>query len=117
MTFPNEENEQHFTKEQYPGINNTIKFSEKLNMGYRWYDSHNVEPAYPFGHGLSYTTFDYKNETLGVSANKTVSLSVMNNGTRPGKEVVQLYLGFPASAGEPPKLLKGFQKISLMPGE
>lgn len=77
-------------------------------MGYRWYDSQNVNPAYPFGHGLSYTNFDYKNETLGVSANKTVSLSIQNNGTRQGKEVVQLYLGFPASAGEPPKLLKGF---------
>ena len=51
-------------------------------MGYRWYDSHNVDPAYPFGHGLSYTTFDYKNETLGVSVNKTISLSVQNNGTR-----------------------------------
>lgn len=65
-------------------------------MGYRWYDSHNVEPAYSFGHGLSYTSFEYKNETLGVSADKRVSLSVKNSGKRQGKEVVQLYLGFPS---------------------
>jgi len=117
VTYPNQPNEQHFSQEQYPGVNHTVNYSEKLNMGYRWYDFHKIEPAYPFGHGLSYTQFDYKNNTLGVSSNKSISLSVQNTGNRFGKEVVQMYLGFPEKSNEPPRLLKGFQKIGLGPNE
>lgn len=94
-----------------------MSYSEKLNMGYRWYDAHEINPAYPFGHGLSYTQFAYQNNTIGIAPNRSVSLNVQNTGSRYGKEVVQLYLGFPAAAGEPPKLLKGFHKIGLGAGE
>jgi beta-glucosidase len=69
---------------------------------------------YPFGHGLSYTTFDYKQ--VQVQGRK-VTVDVENSGKVHGKEVVQLYLGFPKEAGEPPKLLKGFSKIALEANE
>jgi beta-glucosidase len=55
FTMPNAENEQKMSKSQFPGINGTSQYSEKLEVGYRWYDAHSVAPAYPFGHGLSYT--------------------------------------------------------------
>jgi len=83
-------------------------------MGYRWYDFHNVEPMYPFGHGLSYTTFKYDAESLKVE-DRNVSITVTNSGKLTGKEVVQLYVGFPEEAGEPPQMLKGFKKIELDP--
>lgn len=57
-------------------------------MGYRWYDAHKIDPAYPFGHGLSYTQFDFKNKTLDIAAGRNISLSVQNVGKRYGKEVV-----------------------------
>jgi len=63
-TMPNGFNEQKMTPEQYPGVNHVRTYSEKLLMGYRWYDFHNVTPLYPFGHGLSYTTFEYNAESL-----------------------------------------------------
>ena len=97
---------------------------EKLLVGYRWYDFHKVEPAFPFGHGLSYTTFHYSDLVItprvcGPSgcADPTVTLEVTNNGTlgtRPGAEVVQVYLEFPASAGEPPQQLKHFAKTAVL---
>ena len=91
---------------------------EKLLVGYRWYDQHNATPAFAFGHGLSYSTFDYTN--LEVSSSNgplglAVSVDVANSGAVEGAEVVQLYLSFPAQAGEPPQQLKGFQKVQLSP--
>ena len=118
-TMPMTAFDQKMTVDQFPGINGTSQFSEKLEMGYRFYDAHNITPAYPFGHGLSYTQFKYDRDSLKVadtSSAKSVSIKVKNIGKMKGKEVVQLYLGFPKSAGEPPKLLKGFKKIDLAPG-
>jgi hypothetical protein len=78
------------------------------------YDAHNSEPLFPFGHGLSYTTFAYSH----VSATSVgVNVTVSNSGPVSGSEVAQLYLSFPASAGEPPQQLKGFEKVVLAPGE
>ena len=83
-------------------------------MGYRWYDHHQVEPAYPFGHGLSYTSFEYGEIQFNSDG---PYLNVINTGDAKGKEVIQLYIGFPEGYGEPPKLLKGFSKVELAPNE
>ena len=82
--------------------------------GYRWYDHHQIEPAYCFGHGESFTSFHYSGLHVSTSA---VSLTLQNNGSVAGAEVVQLYLSFPSGAGEPPQQLKGFEKVHLEAGE
>jgi len=114
LTFPNSENDINMTQEMYPGKNGISVYSEGLEVGYRWYNAHDVAPAFPFGHGLSYTPFLYSG--LKVQG-RTVSCSVKNTGDVDGAEVPQLYLGFPASAQEPPKQLKGFQKVMLKAGD
>lgn len=121
LTFPVSSNQvPASTLAQYPGIDHRVSYSESLRVGYRWYDASNQAPLFPFGHGLSYTTFAYSNLTVSAvspSGQVTVSVDVNNTGTRAGAEVAQLYLGFPAAAGEPPKQLKGFHKVSLQPGQ
>ena len=120
MTFPATEHQgpgAYFLG--YPGDGMTVNYSEGVLVGYRWYDARNQEPLFPFGFGLSYTTFRYgglqADYTVGEGV--TVRARIANTGTREGAEVVQLYLGCPAAAGEPPKQLKGFEKILLKPGE
>ncbi|EGD72488.1 hypothetical protein PTSG_00514 [Salpingoeca rosetta] len=115
LTFPNIDNEVGFTERQYPGLDNAAQayYDEKLLVGYRWYDARGVTPAFPFGHGLSYTTFKYANLR---STGNAVSVDISNTGSRDGEEVVQLYLGFPSSAGEPPKQLKGFSRVLVSQG-
>jgi len=113
VTLPNVDNEVGFSTAQYPGINNEGSYSELLNVGYRWYAANKVTPKFPFGHGLSYTTFTYSNLKIN---GRTISADITNSGPVAGAEVPQLYLNFPASAGEPPIQLKGFQKIQLSPG-
>lgn len=112
MTFPLGENDQNFTKSQWPGTKHSLlsrftysNYSEGLFIGYRWYDANDVTPAYPFGHGLSYTTFEYNAGTLKQSG-RNVSIEITNTGKWDGKEVAQLYLGFPEWTNEPPKLLE-----------
>merc|ERR1712070_964192 len=107
------ENEVEMTPDMYPGKNGISVYSEGLEVGYRWYNAHNVKPAFAFGHGLSYTQFEYSDLQINQ---RSVSISVKNTGDVDGAEVPQLYLGFPASAQEPPKQLKGFQKIQLKSG-
>lgn len=111
------------TKDQSPGIQADLHYlekvshyTEKLLVGYRWYDYHKVEPRYPFGHGLSYTSFKYDEKSLKLAGRK-VSISVNNTGDVQGKEVVQMYIGFPEKSGEPPKILRGFKKVDLKPNE
>ncbi len=110
------------TAERYPGVGGQVHYTEGLRVGYRHFDSQAIEPRYPFGHGLSYTSFEYSN--LGIDPSQTttdgsitVSVDVKNSGTRAGAEVVQLYLGFPLETSEPPRQLKGFEKVMLQPGE
>ena len=108
------------TTAQFPGVSGHVSYSEGLQIGYRWYDANNVAPLYPFGFGLSYTTFGYSNLTVSAvspSGQVQIGFDLTNTGGRTGAEVPQLYLGFPPAAGEPPKLLKGFQRISLSPGQ
>lgn len=107
---------------QFPGVNGKVLYSEGIFVGYRWYDAHHITPLFPFGYGLSYTTFGFSH--LTVSPGSTTSLgtirvgaTVTNTGTRAGADVAQLYVGDPAATGEPPRQLKGFQRVSLAPGQ
>jgi beta-glucosidase len=90
-----------------------IDYPEKANVGYKWYDATGKTPQFPFGHGLSYTTFAYS--ALAVSS-RQVTFSVSNTGGRPGEEIAQVYAAIPA-AGEPPRRLIGWAKVALQPGE
>ena len=101
-----------------------IKYNEGIFVGYRWADMQKeVKPLFPFGHGLSYTTFEYGKptadaKTMTADGTLTVRVTVKNTGTREGQEVVQLYISDKkASLPRPVKELKGFQKIRLAPGE
>ncbi|WP_106402056.1 beta-glucosidase family protein [Actinocorallia populi] len=91
----------------------TVRYTERLHVGYRRYNARKLPVAYPFGYGLSYTKFKYSR--LKVSGNR-VQVTVTNTGNRSGSAVPQLYLTFPRSAGEPPRQLKGFKKVTLAPG-
>jgi beta-glucosidase len=106
------------TAAQWPGVNNQVQYSEGLDVGYRWYDAHNVTPMFPFGFGLSYTTYTFSDLHVGALSNgvATVTATVHNTGTRAGTDVAQLYVSNPASDGEPPHQLKGFQRITLAAG-
>ena len=99
----------------YPGEKLHVEYAEGIYVGYRGFDKHNIEPLFPFGYGLSYTTFDYSGLKIAFP---TVSVSVRNSGTRAGAEVVQLYLQPPSSrVDRPVKELKGFGRVVLQPGE
>lgn len=120
LTFPNVENEQNFSTIQWPGINGQANYTEGAYFGYRWYQKHGVKPAFPFGFGLSYTSFDYS-ELRYDPTTRTVTCVVTNSGHAVGQEVAQLYLGLPPGVRgltSPAKQLKGFHKTSLLgPGE
>jgi len=107
----------------FPGEAGTCRYSEGLYTGYRWYDAREIEPLFPFGHGLSYTRFEYSDLTvdkpsLSDAEALAVSLRVRNVGDRAGKEVVQLYVRERAPRlRRPDRELRAFAKVSLEPGE
>jgi beta-glucosidase len=139
VTFPVSESQTPTSSpSQYPGTNGQVNYSEGLGVGYRGYDAENITPMFPFGYGLSYTTFAFsrlkvdpplvRNAVSGPGASScgcngqgtrlgTVSATVTNTGKVAGAEVAQLYLGDPAVAGEPPRQLEGFAKVYLKPGQ
>ena len=123
---------------EFPGVNGQVNYSEGIDVGYRYYETTNETPLFPFGYGLSYTNFSFSHLRVtpssvndssstpgatscncnGQSRNQlTVSATVTNTGSVAGAEVAQLYLGDPAVAGEPPRQLKGFDKVYLRPGQ
>ncbi|MCC8185992.1 MAG: glycoside hydrolase family 3 C-terminal domain-containing protein [Bacteroides sp.] len=124
MTFPvryeDVPSAAHFPK---PGENpEYIEYTDGIYVGYRYFSSFDVQPAYPFGYGLSYTQFDYspvKVEEVAATGEKEISFQVKNTGSVPGKEVVQLYVSSPAGLiDKPVKELKAFVKTGLLsPGE
>ncbi len=121
MTFPKklEDSPAHAIGE-YPGKDNVVHYNEGIMVGYRYFDTKKVEPQFPFGHGLSYTTFLYENLQLtkGDNQSVTATVTVRNTGSRPGAEVMQLYVkDVECSVERPDKELKGFQKVMLQPGE
>merc|ERR1712038_897206 len=102
--MPKTETDLKMTQDQYPGVQTngqyTTTYSEKLEVGYRWYHVHGVTPAFPFGHGLSYTTFSYKNVKVAQTGDGAkVTLTLKNTGGVSGAEVVQVYVTYPESAG------------------
>ncbi len=111
------------TPAQFPGVGGKVLYSEGIDVGYRWYDARNLTPLFPFGYGLSYTSFAFSDlhvtppQLAGRGAPVKVTARVTNTGRVAGSEVAQLYLGDPAAAGEPPRQLKGFQRVALGPGQ
>lgn len=104
---------------EYPGTEYTVLYNERMFVGYRYYDLHPEEIVYPFGHGLSYTTFEYSNMQIVRDGDVfKVSITVKNTGKVDGAEVVQLYVGDPVSTVvRPVKELKAFLKVYIKAGE
>jgi beta-glucosidase len=124
------------TEEQYPGIDGVVDYSEGIFVGYRYFDEQDIQPLFAFGHGLSYTSFDYVNLSVelkqasqevtdfGIDSIRPssppieVGVEIRNTGSHAGAEVVQLYLGVPNKpVAMPPKQLKSFRKIFLEPDQ
>jgi len=106
----------------YPGKDLQMDYEEGLYIGYRWYERENITPLYPFGHGLSYTSFSYTNfraiPPKGASSVAAFEVVITNSGEAEGKEVVQCYASVQNSKIDRPlKELKKFQKVNLAPGE
>jgi beta-glucosidase len=111
---------------RYPAVNGVYDYSEGLDVGYRWYQQEDQTPLFPFGYGLSYTTFRVSHLSTGPGSVQAtsrgtgqvhLSVDVTNTGRRTGTDVVQVYLGYPKGSGEPPKSLKTFAKVQLKPGQ
>jgi beta-glucosidase len=124
FTFPEklEDNGTHKLGD-YPGTDKEESYKESIFVGYRWTDKENVKPLFPFGHGLSYTTFEYGkaiagNKEMTADGKISFSVNVKNTGNREGAEIVQLYISdLKSSLPRPVKELKGFEKVFLKPGE
>jgi beta-glucosidase len=143
VTFGNTAREAAYaTEAQYPGIHEdtgvgggrgrepipgepqlVTRYTEDLQMGYRWYEANGVTPVFPFGFGLSYTTFAYSDLSVATSMDQTTGHAVLrvgyritNTGNVLGAEASQVYVTLPPEAGEPSKRLVGFQKVTLRPG-
>ena len=112
----------HFGTLSYPGDSINQEYKEDILVGYRWHDTKKIPALYPFGHGLSYTTFEYGKpvasaRSMTADGSITVRVPVTNTGSRDGKETVQFYIGDDkASVIRPVKELKGFDKLSIAPG-
>ena len=120
------------TVQEYPGVpvpgtrNLIVHYSEGIFVGYRYYNEHHLKPLFPFGFGLSYTTFHFGHLSIratrlviGRSKSLRVRFTVTNTGKRYGAEVAQVYLGYPSSKAvpEPPEQLQGFARVTLRPGQ
>ena len=94
-----------------------VTYDEGVKVGYKWYDAENKPVLFPFGYGLSYTTYSYSNLKVTSGQNPRVSFTVTNIGNRAGAEVAEVYASLPAAAAEPPKRLVGWNKVALNAGE
>jgi beta-glucosidase len=127
-TYPRSENDLLTAgrAERYPGTDEgdgypVIRYSEGLRMGYRWFQSERIEPLFPFGYGLSYTSFALTQTSVDAGARPgavplRIRATVTNTGEVAGAEVVQVYLELPEATGQPPRRLVGFRKVYLEPG-
>jgi len=104
------------TSSSFPGVNSTVDFGTGLAIGYRWYQATRTRPLFPFGFGLDYTLFSLSAVTAHTtSSGVIVQATVTNVGTRRGADVVQAYVHYPSSTGEPPDLLRAFARVDLAP--
>ncbi len=94
-----------------------VTYDEGVKVGYKWYDAEHKPVLFPFGFGLSYTTYSYSNLMVTPGKNPHVTFTVANTGSRAGAEIAEVYASLPASASEPPKRLVGWSKVKLNPGE
>jgi beta-glucosidase len=120
ITFP--KSEADLPSGVAPPAAGAVTYTEGLFMGYRWYDGRGIAPLFPFGYGLSYSSFSYGSVQVSPPATDgtrpiQVAFTVTNTGARAGAEVAEVYLGLPASTGEPPKRLVGWQRIQLAAGQ
>jgi beta-glucosidase len=117
LTFPASDTAMPATSaQQFPGVNLTVNFGTGLDVGYRWYQINHVTPLFAFGFGLSYTTFTLSKPTLTkTTTGAIVRVKVTNTGTRAGADVVQAYVSYPTSAGEPPEQLRALVRVDLGP--
>ncbi|WP_411108918.1 glycoside hydrolase family 3 protein [Streptomyces sp. c-19] len=107
------------TTATYPGQNGTVSYDEGTAIGYRYYDAKGQQPQFPFGHGLSYTTFAHGSLEAAYNATArtvTLSVTVTNSGNRQGTDVVQVYATLPGAASAEPRRLVAFHKLTLAPG-
>ncbi|MBP7507099.1 MAG: glycoside hydrolase family 3 C-terminal domain-containing protein [Prolixibacteraceae bacterium] len=104
---------------RYHGKEKPLEYEEDILVGYRWFDYKKINPLFPFGHGLSYTSFLYSDMSVRKSSeNLTVTFTIQNTGKKAGAEVAQVYISSPGvEALRPPVELKGFEKVSLKPGQ
>ena len=125
VTFPEREEDLPTSNnpQRYPGVGENAEYSEGVFVGYRHFDKEGIAPRFPFGHGLSYASWEYSGLRVRPVPNgrlaATVSLDVRNTSARAGSDVVQLYVGLPApsnSVPQPPRALKRFAKVKLGPG-
>jgi beta-glucosidase len=94
-----------------------INYDEGLEVGYKWYDSEHKPVLFPFGFGLSYTTYAYSGLSITTGETTVVSFLVKNTGSRTGTEIAEIYASLPEAAGEPPKRLIAWTRVELTPGE
>jgi beta-glucosidase len=94
----------------------SVSYDEGVKVGYKWYEAEHKQPLFPFGFGLSYTTFSYSGLKTD-SAQKTVTFKVRNTGKRSGTEIAEVYATLPEKSGESFKHLVGFERVELSPGE
>jgi len=106
------------TARTFGGVGGQTLYSDGIDVGYRWYQTSGVAPLFPFGFGLSYTTFGFGDLAVAPrpGGGLSVGATVTNTGDRAGADVVQCYLGDPPTTGEPPRQLRGFTRVSLDPG-
>jgi beta-glucosidase len=125
LSFPRrlEDSPAHKSPRSYPGTREVVHYDEDILVGYRHFDRNGLSPLFPFGHGLSYTEFDYTDlqlstESLGPEETLTITMTLSNTGAVPGAEVVQLYIeDLQAEDDRPPQALKGFEKAHLAAGQ
>jgi beta-glucosidase len=122
VTFPNSESQEPTANNPsaYPGVANQETYKEGVFVGYRWFSTHHLRPAFPFGFGLSYTHFAYGHLTIRrIPGAAVIVATVTNTGSRAGADVAQLYLGLPSLPGvpQPPEQLKRLAKVTLRPGQ
>ena len=94
-----------------------VTYDEGVKVGYKWYDAENKQVLFPFGYGLSYTSYQYSGLKVTPGNNVRLTFTVKNTGDRAGAEIAEVYAALPASVAEPPKRLVGWSKVRLNPGE